>query len=87
MDETTAHILVEVILLGIGCLSLFSPYWLGSLFITFTEESAKRDKNIPKDPQERRRWFVRMLWRGMWMYFVLVLVFLLRDLWYLFRNF
>jgi hypothetical protein len=87
MDETVEHILVGLAAIAVGCLILFSPYWLGDLFVTFTEESAKRDDKIPQDIHERRRWFVRMLWRGWWMYFVLVSLFLLTKLWDLFTRF
>jgi len=85
MNQTIELVIVSAFAIGLGSAILFSPYWLGSLFIILTDEAAKRNDNIPLEPKERRRWFVRLLWRGWWMYFVLASLIFLAKLWDLFH--
>lgn len=72
-------------LLG-GLFIVFSPYIFSWLFITFSDEAAKKNSKIPQDPKKRLNWMMRNVLRGMWLYFVIVIAVLLYDSWILLNS-
>ncbi len=81
MAELLRNILVEVGVLIGGMIINFSPYWSKSLFDNATQQQAETDSKLPLDIKERQKYVVRMLMKGGLLFYIIVLIFLVRDIW------
>lgn len=81
MAELLRNILVEVGVLIGGMIINLSPYWNKGLFANATQRQAETDSKIPLDIKERQKYVARMLMKGGLLFYVIVLAFLVRDIW------
>lgn len=80
MMDPTQSILVELVLLLIGLLTLFSPYIFRDLFLISTNKTADKNRKVPSEPNARQKWAFKSIFRAIWLYLIVVSALILFDL-------